>query len=146
MLSVSLVAMFAAILSGAERTQTCQITKSLRGMSEAVAVNNQYNGSSYKTYLIRNAARDRNGLLESSIKAELIPERGGFDLNQPSGKRFGNVGNESGKWIISAYPGFMDACADHYVTLRRGAAGRMDVYDGLTKIGSIDRFPFQEIE
>ena len=41
----------------------------------------------YKTYLIRNNARDKQGILNNWIKAELVPERWGFDVVLPNGDR-----------------------------------------------------------
>ena len=146
MVSVKLAGLLAAMIFGAGQARACEITNLLTGNSEAAVVTNHLNnGDTYETYLVRNAARDQNGILSNWIKLELVPQRWGFDLQLPSGRRFAQVNDEAGKWVISASPDFMDACAGHYVTFRKGAASKMDVYDGQKRIGSIERFPFNKL-
>lgn len=137
--------LIAALASMPSAANACEITRLLAGSTEVAEVANHWDGDTYKTYLVRHNERDAQGVLNNWIRFELIPQRWGFDLELPSGKRFAQVNKEEGKWVVSASPGFMDACADSYVTLRKASATRMGVYDGLTLIGVIDRFPFNEL-
>lgn len=142
--ALSLLASVIGLLGGGS-AEACEITRLMTGNSQVSEITNHWNGESYTTYLIKNNVRDNEGVLNDWIKFELIPQRWGFDLELPSGRRFAQVNKVDEKWEVSASPGYMDACAYNYVTLRKGASGKMDVFEGLTKIGEIDRFPFAEL-
>lgn len=123
----------------------CEITNLLSGRSEAATVTNKWDGDTYSTFLIRNAERNAEGTLNNWIKFELIPQRWGFDLELPNGRRFAQINKEGDKWVVSPSPGFIDACSDNYVTLKKLSASKMGVYDRLKLIGEIDDFPFGEL-
>lgn len=53
-------------------------------------VKNQLSGSpDYETFLLRNAARNTDGILYNAIRAELVPGRNWFDVNDVAAKRIG---------------------------------------------------------
>jgi hypothetical protein len=125
--------------------KACELTRLLSGRSEAVVVTNQGNEEIYKTYMVRNAVRDRSGRLSAWVKFELVPERWGFDLVSPSGKTFALTSNEGGPEFVQAFGTFEKACRNKRILLRRGSTRTLNLYDGKQKIGSIENFPFHEL-
>jgi hypothetical protein len=134
-----------AALVVSANAEACEITRLMSGNTEVSDVINHWDGSAYKTYLVRNNVRDQEGILNNWIKFELIPQRWGFDLELPNGRRFGQINKILNRWEVSASLGFVDSCASSYVTLRKSKNGKMDVYNGLVKIGEIYRFPFKKM-
>jgi len=142
---------FVAIASGmlgftlSQSAQACEIVRLLSGLGQAAEVTNHWDGDTYTTYLVRNEERDAQGVLNNWIKFELIPQRWGFDLELPNGKRFAQVNTLDHEWVVPASQGYGDECAFYSFTITKGANGSAEVWDRRTKIGSIQRFPFHEL-
>ncbi len=146
----SLAIMLALLLAQVPKSANaaCPIVNLLTGdMSLAevtIAPEPPYDG--YKTYLIRNNARDKQGILNNWIKAELVPERWGFDVVLPNGDRIGQVN------VFVREPtcprndfcidGANDACASHALALRLGEPpATVSVIDHGKEVGTIVSFP-----
>jgi hypothetical protein len=142
-LTYLIIAGLLAVIS--ENAGACEITRLMSGTSSVATVLNASDDGIYKSYLVRNEVRDQEGVLNDWVKFELIPARWGFDLELPSGKRFAQINKDDGQWVVSASPGFMDDCADDFVTLRKNDTGMMQIYDNNKLIGSITHFPFEEL-
>lgn len=115
------------------------------GPTEIAGVANRWDGGTYKTYFVRHNRRNAEDVLNNWIRFELIPQRWGFDINLPYGKRFAQVNNLEGKWVVSASSEFIDACAGSNVTLKKSTATKMGVYHGITLIGVKEGFPFDKL-
>jgi hypothetical protein len=95
--------MFAVLALGASmafapQAWSCEMLKMLSGNNLIAFVQNKseqpYN--SYESYLIRSNARGPDGTLSSAIKAELVPQRWGYDLKRPDGTVIAVIGNDAG--------------------------------------------------
>jgi hypothetical protein len=129
---------FVAALLGSAPAWSCELKNVLSGEIEIATVKNQLDGEpDYETFLIRNAARGTDGVLNSFIKGELVPERWGFDLRNVHAEVVGQMYPDG---TIDDFKG-EPSCKDVKLTFRFERA-RVVFEDQGKRIGSITgKFP-----
>lgn len=130
----------------APATATCLIVRHMSGNSEIAAVENWIEKVLYKTYLARNTRRDRHGILDTFIKFELLPVRGGFDLKTATSVHFAQITKEGAIWLVNTTYSQKGTCHTHNVTIRMDKGGVATVLDKGKPIGRIARFPVHEMQ
>lgn len=149
-LKVLLVAV--TFLSGSAVYAQCELETALRGNVEATEIKHEWDGTKYSTYLVRNADRDREGVLRQAIRYEISSHRWGYDLRLPDDsliasirkKKVGEDGLAYTQWVIDPHPDHERACAGRKFILQVISSTKVSVILNGSTIGTISDFPFHE--
>lgn len=149
-LKFSLAAM--SFMSGSAVYAECKLETALRGNVEATEIKHEWDGTEYSTYLVRNADRDREGVLRQAIRYEISSQRWGYDLRLPDDsllaairrEKVGEGGLAYNQWVIDPYLEHERACAGRKFIIQVISSTKAGVILNGSIIGTISNFPFHE--
>jgi hypothetical protein len=128
------------LLVSTSATSACEIVAMVSGDTKLAQVSNDVGAEVYPTYLIRNNARNSEGILVETIRGELIPERWGYDVKLPNGKRVGLIGFEGRTAVLDDITEDR-GCQPYKLTLVAVGDSTVVVLNHGNHIGTISRFP-----
>lgn len=144
--------LLAPLSYGSAATANCSPEALLRGNVQAFETTKEWDGETYSTYIVRNADRDREGVLRDAIRYEISPARWGFDINSTVDELIATISEEHvedggpgySEWVIYPSVNLETACAGRRFTLRVESRNRATVFMNGSVIGTIANFPFHE--
>lgn len=129
----------------------CEVRRVLTGVGETSTVVHRGQFGTYNSYPVRTRAK-AGSRSRGVIRYELVPMKWGFDLRLPGDKILATVNRETvddggpgyTRWTVNPMPDYDAACRGQEFELRAGKAGEAIILSK-GRIGSIARFPFQEV-
>jgi hypothetical protein len=93
----------------------------------------------YNTFLLRNNTRDSDGVLRSFIKAELVAQRWGFDLQSSDGRVIATLNRQAEGFEVNEMEP-SSACQNVHLTLQWNKKQTLAVLNSGAVIGKIAPF------